>query len=85
MKGGGEDLALADQGREAVAAGEDFNAWTGGDDARGADEDHFQRSTREGGFLGDDGGVDLAAVGVPLDGCVQKAQRALRRIEDLPG
>ena len=51
-------------------------------DARGADEDHLQRAAGEGGLRGEDGGVDLAAVGVALDGDVECAERALRRVFD---
>ncbi len=85
VEGGGEDLALADQGWVAVAAGEDFNAGSNGDDARCADEDHFKRTAGESCFGGDDCGINLAAVGVALDGCVEEAKRALGGGEDFAG
>jgi hypothetical protein len=73
---------LADQRWEAVALSEHLDARAGLRDARGADEDHLQRAAGEGGLGGDDGGVDLAAVGVALDNGVEDAEAALRRVLD---
>src|ERR1700723_2856787 len=66
MEGGGEEMALADEDREAVAGGEGFYVGAGAGDAGGADEDHLQWSAFEFGRGGEDGGGDLAAVGVGL-------------------
>jgi hypothetical protein len=41
MKGGGKDMSLLDQDREAVALGEDFDAGAGLGDARGTDVDEL--------------------------------------------
>ena len=78
VEGGGEDVAGADEGGEAVAGGEGLDRGAGAGDARGADEDHLQRRAGERGGRGEDGGVDLAAVGVALDGDVERGERALR-------
>ena len=85
VEGGGEDVAGADEGGEAVAGGEGLDRGAGAGDARGADEDHFERAAGEGGVGGEDGGVDLAAVGVALDGDVEGGEGALRRMLDLGG
>ena len=74
MEGGGQDAALANQRGEAVALGEDLDAGTVLDDARSADEDHLQRAAGEAVCGGDDGRVDLAAVGVALDDCIEQPQ-----------
>jgi len=74
---GGEDVAGADEGGEAVAGGEGFDGGAGAGDARSADEDHLQRRAGERSGRGEDGGVDLAAVGVALDGDVERGERAL--------
>src|SRR5260370_526502 len=71
MEGCGEKIALANEDGEAVAGGEGFDRRAGADDARGADEDHLEWAAFEFGGGGEDGGVDLAAVGVPLDGDVE--------------
>ena len=78
-------MAGANQGREAVAGGEDFDARAGEADARCADEDHLQRAAGECGFGGEDRGVDLAAVGVAFDGDIEGGERALRRVLHVGG
>src|SRR5258708_28762807 len=78
MKGGGEAVSLADQNRKAFAAGQDFDLRADFSDARGADEDHFERPAGETGGFGEDGRVDLAAVGVALDHRVENMEAALR-------
>jgi len=85
VKGGGEQMAGADQGGEAVAGGEGFDGGAGEADAGGTDEDHFERAAGEGGVGGEDGGVDLAAVGVAFDGDVEGGERALGRVFDVVG
>jgi hypothetical protein len=82
MKGGGEEVALADEGGVGRmtgdgAGGEGFDVGAEAADARGADEDLFERTTGEGGFGEEDGGVILAAVGVALDGDVEDTEGAL--------
>jgi hypothetical protein len=52
VESGSEAVALSDEGRGAVAAGEDFDGWAGFDDAGGANEYHLQRLGSEGGFSG---------------------------------
>jgi hypothetical protein len=49
-------------------------------DAWGADEDHFERDAFEFCGCGEDGGVDLAAVGVALDGDVEGGEGFLRGV-----
>ena len=61
------------------------DAVAGFHDAGGADEDHFERAAGELRFAGLDGGVDLAAVGVALDGGVEDAEALLRRVRDFGG
>src|SRR5580693_2809361 len=77
MKGRGEEVAFPDEDGEAVAGGEGFDFGAGVSDARGADEDHLEWAAGEFGRLGEDGGVDLAAVGVALDGDVEGGERFL--------
>jgi hypothetical protein len=74
MEGRGEQIVLADQDREAVADGQGLYLGAGARDARGADEDHFERAAGEFGRHGEDAGVDLASVGVAFDGDVEDAE-----------
>jgi len=83
MKGSSHDRALPHQHRRTIALGQYLNARAGGDDARSANENHLQRSAGQRGLRGQDGGVDLAAVGIALDDCIQHSQGALRWIENL--
>ncbi len=83
VEGGGEEVALADEDGVAVAAGEGFDLRADGGDARGADEDHFERAAGQRGGLVEDAGVVLAAVGVALDGDVHGGERGLRRVGDV--
>ena len=80
MEGGGQEMAFADEDREAVAAGEGFDVGSCVRDARGADEDHLEWAAWEFCWLGEDGGVDLAAVSVALDGDVEGGERFLRGV-----
>ena len=82
---GGHQMAGADENGEAVAGGEGFDAGTGEADAGGADEDHLERAAGQGGLLGADGGVDLAAVGIAFDGDVQGGEGFLRGAFDAGG
>ena len=82
MEGGGHDIALANQGWEAFAPGQDLDAGPGLDDARCANEDHLQRTAGERSLDGDDGRVDLATVGVALDRGIEDAEGALGRVKN---
>lgn len=85
VEGGGHEVAGTDQGGEAVAGGEGFDAGAGEADARRADEDHLQRAAGQGGGSGEDGGIDLTAVGVALDRDVEGGEGALRRVFNVGG
>jgi hypothetical protein len=80
MEGGGEEMALTDQDGEVVAGGEGLDLGPGAGDARGADEDHLEGGAGEFGGGGEDGGVDLAAVGVAFNGDVEGGEGDLRGI-----
>lgn len=80
MKRSGEQVTLTDEDGEAVAFGEGFDIGAGVGDAGGADEDHLERTAFELGWRGENGGVDLATVGVALDGDVEDGERFLRGI-----
>jgi hypothetical protein len=85
MEGGGHDVSLFDEDGEAVAFGEDLDTVAGFHDAWRADVDHFERAARELRFAGLDGGVDLAAVGIALDGDVEDAEAFLVGVGDFGG
>ena len=85
MEGGCEDVVLADEDGVVFAGGKGFDSGTGAGDARGADEDHLQRAAGEFGIRVEDGGVDLAAVGVALDGDVEGVEGFLRGLGDVFG
>ena len=78
MKRCRHDDSLPHQHRISVAFAEDFDAFTDLLDVQSANEDHLQRIVAEFGFSFEDGGVDLAAVGVALDGDVEGSGRAER-------
>lgn len=82
VEGGGHEVTLADEGGEAFALGEDLDGGTGAGDAGGADEDHLERTAGKGSLGGEDGGVDLASVGVALDDGVEEAEGTLGRMEN---
>jgi len=81
MKSSSQNPALTNQHRGTIAEGQHLDAGAGGDDARGANEDHLQRATGEFGFRRQDGRVDLAAIGVAFNDCIEQPQGALWRIE----
>lgn len=85
MESRGEEVAFADQDREAVACGEGFDLWAGAGDAGGTDEDHLEWAAFDLGWDGEDGGVDLAAVGVALDGDVERVEGGLRGMLNVLG
>lgn len=78
MEGSSEDVALTDENREAVAGSEGFDGGAGAGDARCANEDHLEGTAFELCGGGEDGGVDLASVGVALDGDVEDCEGFLR-------
>jgi len=80
VEGGGEEMALTDQDGEVIAGGEGFDLRSSAGDAWGTDEDHLEGATGEFGGGGEDGGVDLSAIGVPFNGDVEGGERALRGI-----
>ena len=84
MESGGQDVALSDQRREAIAPRQNLDAGAGLYDAWSADADHLERPSGEGAFRGHDSRVDLAAIGVALNHGIKQPKRALWRIEDLP-
>src|SRR5271154_4907132 len=83
VEGGSEEVAFADEDREAVAGGEGFDVGAGVRDAWGADEDHLEWAAFKFRRLGEDGGVDLASVGVALDGDVDGGEGGLRGVLDV--
>jgi hypothetical protein len=85
VEGGGEEVALADEGGVAVAGGEDFDVGADPIDAGGADKNHLEGAAGEGGGLVEDGGVVLAAVGVALDGDVEGGEGLLGGAGDVGG
>ena len=73
-------MAFANKYGVVVAGGEGLDGGAGCGDARGADEDHLERAAGEFGFGLDDGGVDLASVGVTFDGDVEGGEGLLRGV-----
>lgn len=82
MECGCKNMLLADENREAVALGENFDRCAGPHDARGADVDHLQRAAFQFRFAFDDGAVELASVGVAFHGRVEHGEALLRWIAD---
>ena len=85
MEGGGKDVVLADENGEAVAGGEGFDFRAGAGDARSADKDHLEWAAGEFGWDGEDGGVDLATVGVAFDRDIEGAEGGLGGVLDVFG
>ena len=82
MESGGEDVSLLDQDGEAVALGEDVDTGSGLHDTRGADVDKFHGAAFEFCWRSLNGAVDLASVGVALDGGIEDGEALLRRVGD---
>lgn len=78
-------MTFADEDGEAVAGGEGFDGGRSAGDAGGANEDHFERAAVELCRCGEDGGVDLATVGVAFYGDVECSERCLGRMFDVAG
>ena len=76
-------MSFADEDGVVLAGGEGFDVFAGSGDAGGADEDHLQRAAGKFGFGLQDGGVDLAAVGVAFDGDVEGTEGLLSRVGDV--
>ena len=74
--------ALPDQDRKVVAHGQHLDPCANFNHAWSADKDHLQRTARERGFGGKDGRVDLAAVGVAFDDCIEQAKTSLGWVAD---
>jgi len=85
VKGGGEDVSLLDEDREAVALGENFDSCAGLHDARRSDVDELHGATFETGVDGFDDAIDLASVGVALHRCVEHAEALLGGMRDFLG
>jgi len=85
MEGGSHEFSLADEHWEIVAAGEYLDIRTGFHNAGSADEDHFKWFAGKGRGRDENAGVDLAAVGIAFDDCVECAQAALRGVADVAG
>ena len=82
MEGGGEDVSLLDEDGEAGALGEDGDAGSGLHDAGSADVDELERAAEKFGVGDLDGAVDLASVGIALDGGVEDSEAGLRGVGD---
>ena len=82
MERGCKNMLLADENREAVALGEDFDTFASLYDAWGADVDHLQWAAFQLRFSFDDGAVDLASVGIAFHGRVEHGKALLRWIAD---
>ncbi len=78
MEGCGKQVGLADKDWMVLAGGENLNIRSYTVDARGADEDHLERTSGKCGWLDEDRGVVLSAVGVALDGDVKGCEGLLR-------
>ena len=85
VEGGGEDVVLADEDGVFFTGGEGFDSWAGAADAWGADEDHLEWAAGEFGVGVEDGGVDLASVGVAFDCDVEGVEGLLRGVGDVFG
>ncbi len=85
VEGGSEDVALTDEDRVRFTGGQGFYGCAGAGDAGGADEDHLEGAAREFGVGVEDGGIDLAAVRVALDGDVEGGEGFLGGVLDVRG
>lgn len=83
MKGGCEQVSLLHEDGGIVAGGKYFNFRSDAGYTRGADVDHLEWWASEGGGGGEDGGVDLATVGIALYGDVEGSEGVLGGVEDL--
>jgi len=79
------DGTLPDQDREVISPGQHLDVCASFNNAWSADKDHLQRRAVKRGFDGEDGGVDLAAVGVTFDDCIEQAKTSLGWIANFAG
>jgi hypothetical protein len=84
VEGSRKHNALPHQDCETLAAGQNLDAGSGGNNAWGADKDHLERAAGECSLGGEDRGVDLATVGIALDNGIEDSEAALRGIMNLP-
>jgi hypothetical protein len=83
MKGSSHNTSFPHQHRITVSLSKDFDSVADLLNARGANENHLQRLVAEFRVCFQDGGVDLTAVGVALDGHVEGIQAGLVWIRDV--
>jgi len=83
MKRGSHYVYLANQGRQAIATGQNIDSRSHLKNPRGSDENHLQRAARQRGFATEDARVDLAPEGIALDNRIEYAEASLGRIADL--
>src|SRR5579875_391777 len=83
MKSRGQNAALLDKNRTAVALSEDFHTRTGSLDKRRANKNHFQRPIAQLCFEGDNVARELASVRVAHDSHIHQAERFLLWALDL--
>ena len=77
MKCRGQQISLPHEDRETFAPGQHFHIGAGLRESRRADEHHLQGTAGKGGGFGENGRVDLPAVGVALHHRVERLQAAL--------
>ena len=78
-------FSLTDEHGKCIAAGQYFNFRTCFDDARSTNENHLQRFAGKGRGRDENGGVDLAPVGVAFDDDVECSEAALGGVADVAG
>ncbi len=78
-------FSLAHQYWVTLAAGEDFDLRAGLRDTGRSDENHLQWIAGQGSRRNEDGRVDLAAVSVAFDHCIEQAEGFLGGVSDLAG
>jgi len=83
MEGGGEDPAALDKHRLTFMFCQNGDAFPDFFDDGCADEDHFDGSIGESGWLREDIAGELAAVAVAQDGHIEKLERILGGIFDV--
>src|ERR1700722_8761533 len=82
MEGAREQVPLPDECWMAIALGEHLDSIADASYARRADEDHFERATRNLCRERKYGRVNLTAVGIALNGGIERAEAALFGLEN---
>src|SRR5438094_10515394 len=82
MKGGGQEMTLANESRRAFTIREHLDSRVHLGDTGRADVDHLDGATGQSCLGFEDARVVLAAVGVALDGDVERLQGLLRGADD---